>query len=175
MGNLVTTSGLRASEGEAFWRYQMGEIFVPVTIDRVTDANFGGSIRSDSNGRLMVAEVRASGQHIEHTNSHISRAEDDYFQVAVVTDGVARITQDDRQAELHPGDCAVYETVRPFEWHFDDTWNVWVFTFPVGSVRLSESERRLMTARRFDGSAGITGVVSRFLLDLGHNLEHLLA
>jgi AraC-like DNA-binding protein len=144
-----------------------------VTIDRVSERNFGGSIRSDSIGRLMVAEVTATGQHIEHTDSHIKQGDDEYFQVALVTGGVGRVTQDDRQAELHVGDCAVYETIRPFEWHFDGDWNVWVFTFPLGSVRLTESERRLMTARRLDGKAGITGVVSRFLLDLGRNTQHL--
>jgi hypothetical protein len=107
MVNLVTTSGMRADEGEAFWRYQMGDIFVPVTIDRVTEANFGGSIRSDSIGRLMVAEVTATGQHIQHTNRHIGQASDEYFQVALVTGGVGRVTQDGRQAELHSGDCVV--------------------------------------------------------------------
>jgi AraC-like DNA-binding protein len=124
---------------------------------------------------MMVAEVAATGQHIQHTKSHIRHAADEYFQVAVVASGVCRVSQDDRQAELGPGDCAVYETIRPFEWHFEDAWDVWVFTFPLGSVPLSESERRLMTARRLDGRQGLTGVVSRFLLDLGRNSELLSA
>jgi AraC-like DNA-binding protein len=59
-------------------------------------------------------------------------------------------------------------------WRFlDDQWDAWVFTFPRESVRLSEAQRRLLTARRLDGRAGITGVVSRFLLDLGRNSELL--
>jgi AraC-like DNA-binding protein len=89
----------------------------------------------------------------------------------VVANGVCRVGQDGRQAELHPGDCAVYETIRPFEWHFEDEWDVWVFTFPLGAVLLSESERRLVTAQRLDGRSGLTGVVSRFLLDLGRNID----
>ena len=74
---------------------------------------------------------------------------------------------------LRPGDCAAYETTRPFQWIFDDDWDAWVFTFPRKSVRLSEAERRLLTARRLDGREGITGVVSRFLLDLARNSELL--
>jgi AraC-like DNA-binding protein len=173
MSGLVTTSGLRAAEGEALWHYAMGEIFVPVTIDRVTKGSVGGSIRSDSIGRMMVAEVTATGQHIQRTENHISKADNEYFQIALVAGGVGRVTQDERQAELRAGDLVAYETIRPFEWHFDDAWDVWVFSLPVGAVRLSENERRLLTARRFDGSAGITGVVSRFLLDLGRNSQHL--
>jgi AraC-like DNA-binding protein len=166
---------MNAGEGESFWRHVMGEIFVPVTIDRVGEGKYGGAIRSASIGRMMVAEVAASGQHIRHRTSDIRQASEEYFQVAVVGSGSARVSQDDRVAELHAGDCAVYETIRPFEWHFDDAWDVGVFTFPLGSVPLSESERRHMTARRLDGQVGLTGVVSRFLLDLGRNSDALPA
>jgi AraC family transcriptional regulator, positive regulator of tynA and feaB len=48
-----------------------------------------------------------------------------------------------------------------------------VFTFPRQSVRLSDAQRRLLTARRLDGRMGVTGVVSRFLLDLGRHHELL--
>jgi hypothetical protein len=42
-------------------------------------------------------------------------------------------------------------------------------------VRLSDSERRLISARRLDGTAGLTGVVSRFLLDVARHSEDLPA
>jgi hypothetical protein len=73
----VTTSGMSPGQAESLWRYAMGEIFVPVTIDRVGERNFGGLIRSDSVGRLMVAEVQATGQHVEHTTNHIRQAADE--------------------------------------------------------------------------------------------------
>jgi hypothetical protein len=40
-------------------------------------------------------------------------------------------------------------------------------------VGLSEAESRRLTARRLDGRAGITGVVSRFLGDLARHADHL--
>ena len=89
--------------------------------------------------------------------------------------GTGRISQDDRQAVLHPGDGVLYENTRPFQWQFDDDWNVWVFSLPSESVRLSDTERRLLTARRLDGTAGLTGIVSRFLLDLARHGEDLPA
>jgi AraC-like DNA-binding protein len=48
-----------------------------------------------------------------------------------------------------------------------------VFTLPRGSVGLSEAESRLLCARRLDGQSGITGVVSRFLRDLGRHADRL--
>jgi AraC-like DNA-binding protein len=172
---VITTDGLRPSEKEALWRHAMSETFVSVTIGDLAEGDFAGLISADWIGRLMIAEVVASGQDIHRTTSHINHADAEYFQVALMNSGVGRISQDGRQAELHPGDCVVYETNRPFQWLFDGDWDTWVFTFPRESVRLSESERRLLTARRLAGRAGITGVVSRFLLDLARNSEHLAA
>ena len=167
---ILSTEGLAREEREAFWRQAMSETFVPLTVGEVTADRFGGYIRANWIGRLMVAEISSTAQDIRRTTHLISQADAEYFQIAMVARGVGRVEQDDRQAELHPGDCAVYETTRPFEWTFDRDWDAWVFTFPRQSVRLSEAERRLLTARRLDGRVGITGVVSRFLLDLGrHN------
>jgi AraC-like DNA-binding protein len=87
--------------------------------------------------------------------------------------GGGRVAQDGREAILGPGDAAVFETTRPFWWTFGGDWDVGVFTLPRASVGLSESESRRLTARRLDGRSGITGVVARFLRDLGKNADGL--
>lgn len=173
MTTVLSTDGLPHKDAEAFWRQAMSETFVPLTVGEVTDDKFRGFIRANWIGRLMVAELGSTAQDIHRTKRLIRQADAEYFQIGMVAHGVARLAQDDRQAVLRAGDCAVYETTRPFQWTFDGDWDAWVFTFPRQSVQLSESERRLLTARRLDGRAGITGVVSRFLLDLGRNNELL--
>ena len=173
MPTILSTEGLPARERESFWRQAMSETFVPLTVGEVAEDGFYGSIRADWIGRLMIAEVASVAQDIRRTDRLIQRADAEYFQVAMVTRGVGQVVQDGREAVLRPGDCAAYETTRPFRWFFDDGWDAWVFTFPRKSVRLSEAERRLLTARRLDGRAGMTGVVSRFLLDLARNSELL--
>jgi AraC-binding-like domain len=102
----------------------------------------------------LVTDVRSTGQDIRRTPRLISGADNAYFQVAVVVGGVGRVSQDGRQAVLHPGDCVLYETTRPFQWLFDSDWDVWVFSLPTDSVHLSEGERRLISARRLDGTKG---------------------
>ena len=114
-----------------------------------------------------MTDVQGTAQEHHRTPRLIRDADNAFFQIAIVADGVGRLEQDDRQAGLHPGDCVLYENTRPFQWKFNSDWDVWVFSLPSDTVRLSESERRLISARRLDGTAGLTGVVSRFLLDLG--------
>jgi AraC-binding-like domain len=70
----------------------------------------------------------------------VSAADNAYFQVAVVASGIGRVSQDDRQAVLHPGDCVLYETTRPFQWLFRSDWDVWVFSLPTS--RLGTAHRQ---------------------------------
>jgi AraC-like DNA-binding protein len=173
VSTVLSTDGLGRQEREAFWRQAMSETFVPLSVGQVAADRFNGFIRSAWIGRLMVAEVNSTAQDIQRTRRLISRSDAEFFQIAVIDHGVGRISQDGREALLRPGDLAVYETTRPFQWSFDNDWNARVFTLPRGSVRLSEEQRRLLTARRLDGGSGITGVVSRFLRDLGRHADTL--
>src|SRR5215468_2813210 len=170
----LTTDGLRPAEREAFWRHAMSG-FRPVTIAKVGEGTFEGSIRSDRIGRLLVAKVRSTAQDIRRTPRDISPSEEEYFHVLLVASGVGRVSQDGRHAEFHPGDWVAYDSFRPVQLLFQSDWDACSLTWPRETVQLSESERRLMTARRMDGSTGLTGVVSRFLLDLARTSEHVPA
>jgi AraC-binding-like domain len=174
MGIVLTTGDLPPDEREAFCRHVMSDTFPPVTIREMAEGDVAGSITGHWAGRLLVTDVQSAGQGIRRTPRLIGEADNVYFQVAIVASGTGRIAQDGRQAVLHPGDCVLYETTRPFQWLFDSDWDVWVFSLPSDAVRLSDSERRLISARRLDGTAGLTGVVSRFLLDLARTAKTCL-
>lgn len=172
----VSTDEVRRGEREAYWRHLLSDTFAPVSVHGMVDDaedDGVGSMRGHWVGRLMVADVRSTGQQVRRTARHIKGEDNAFFQISIVTSGSARVEQDHRQAELRPGDYAVYETTRPFEWQFRGPWSVWGFTMPSASVPLTERERRLMTARRLDGGHGLTGVVSRFLLDVARHGDAL--
>jgi len=175
MGIILSTGDLPPKERGAFWRHVMSDTFAPVTIHEMAKGDVAGSIRSHWAGRLLVAGVQSTAQEHRRTPRLIREADNAYFQVAIVAGGTGRIAQDGRQAVLGPGDGVLYENTRPFQWQFDDDWNVWVFSLPSESVRLSGTEQRLLSARRLDGTTGLTGVVSRFLLDLARHGEDLPA
>jgi AraC-like DNA-binding protein len=175
MAIVLSTDDLQPGEREAYWRHVMSDTFAPVSIREMAEGDVGGSISGNWVGRLLVTDVRSTGQDIRRTPRLIREADNAFFQIAVVADGVGRLAQDGRQAVLRPGDCVLYENTRPFQWLFESDWDVWVFSLPSESVRLSESERRLISARALDGSAGLTGVVSRFLLDLARHSDEVPA
>src|SRR5215470_19391411 len=99
----LTTDGVRPAEREAFWRHAMSG-FRRVTIAKVGEGTFEGSIRSSRIGRLLVAKVRSTAQDIRRTPRDISPQEEEYFHVLLVASGDGRVSQDGRHAEFHPGD-----------------------------------------------------------------------
>ncbi|HEX6525591.1 MAG TPA: helix-turn-helix domain-containing protein [Streptosporangiaceae bacterium] len=165
MTTVRTTDGVPASEREAFWRHALSGL-LPVTITILGEGSVEGSVRLNRAGRMVIVEGKATSQDVRRIPRDISPSQPEYFHIAVAASGICRVSQDDRQAELHTGDWAAYESFRPVQLLFDSDWHACTFTFPRETVQLGESERRLMTARRMDGSTGMTGVVSRFLLDL---------
>lgn len=100
MVTILTTDGLRPNEREAFWRHVMSDTIAPVAIHSMAAGNVAGSIDARWAGRLMIADVRSTGQDIRRTPRQINDADNAYVQVAVVADGVGRVSQDDRQAVL---------------------------------------------------------------------------
>jgi AraC-like DNA-binding protein len=170
---ILSTEGVARGEREAFWRQALSETFVPMRVGEIAEDRFGGVIRADWVGRLMVAQVASTAQDVQRTSREIGRTDAEYLQLGLVYRGAARVTQDGREVVLHPGDYTIHETTRPFRWTFGADWDVGVFTLPRASVPLSQAQSRLLTARRLDGRTGITGVVSRFLQDLARHADDL--
>jgi AraC-like DNA-binding protein len=175
MGIVIETGGLRAGEREEFWRHVVSDTFVPVSVGRLSEGGISGAIRLDSVGRMGIARLTGTPQAIVRSARHIRQFDRSCLLVGFLAGGVARVSQDERQAEVRAGDCVIYEPGRPYEWFFDDAWDLRLFALPLGSVRLGEDERRAVTARPLSGHASLAGVVSRFLLDLARHRDLLAA
>jgi AraC-like DNA-binding protein len=175
MGIVIEAAGARAGEREEFWRHVVADTFVPVSVGRMSGRDISGAIRLDSVGRMGVARLTGTPQSIARSAGHIRQLDRSCLLVGVLAGGAARMSQDGRQTGVRAGDCVIYEPGRPYEWFFDDSWDLRLFALPLGSVRLTESERRLVTARSLSSQASLAGVVSRFLLDLARHRDLLPA
>ena len=136
------------TEREAFWRHVMSDTFAPVTIREMAEGDVAGSIRGHWVGRLLVTHVRSTGQDIRRTPRLISEADNAYFQVAVVTSGIGRISQDDRQAVLRQATASC--TRRP-----DRSNGCSTATGTSGSSRCRPNRYGSATAN--DGSSALAG------------------
>ncbi|GAA3241694.1 helix-turn-helix domain-containing protein [Pseudonocardia petroleophila] len=148
------------------WRDLIRDNFVALDIHADRHADFAGSVRCGGLGHLKVASVSSEPQGCSRTPGLARRDDDVYLQVGLIAAGGARVTQDGREAVLHPGDFAVYETDRPFHWGLHGEWELLVFTWPRASIALDPAASQQLTARRLSGGTGLGAIVGRVLRDL---------
>jgi AraC family transcriptional regulator, positive regulator of tynA and feaB len=147
------------------WRDLIREHFVALDIATDRDPAFEGSVRSTLLGHLSVASVDSTRQECVRTPGLARHEGDSYLQFGLLAEGEAVLQQDDREALLGPGGYALYETDRPFVWHFRGPWRLLVFTWPRDLVGLGRDASRASTARTLGGD-GLGAMVGRLLTDV---------
>lgn len=146
------------------WRDMLREHFVALDVtDPVTDAPFVTQVRSTLLGNLSAAVVSAPPQSCLRTG-RLARDGDAYLQVGLLGSGRAVVEQDGREAVLSPGRFVVYETERPFAWHFPEQFQLLVLTWPRHLVDLDPGESRAATARAL-GADGLGRIVGRAMAE----------
>ncbi|RPA20096.1 helix-turn-helix domain-containing protein [Gordonia sp. OPL2] len=153
------------------WADMLRQHFVSLEVADVPDAGFTGAVRSAQTAHLNVASVNSVAQSISRVDGLIRTDSKDDLQIGVMRRGRAVVQQDDRECVLDHGDFVLYDTSRPFRWRLDghpsdDCWGLEVFTWPRGTLALTETDVRQLTAIAFDGHAGASALLSRFLHDL---------
>ena len=154
------------------WEDMLREHFVALSVSDIEDGpRFTGAVRSSELAHLKVSTVHSTEQRIARSGSLARADRADYLQIGRIRRGRAVVTQDDRECVLDHDDFVLYDTTRPFEWRFDGhpddgSWVLEVFTWPRGSLSFTEAEIHNLTAITFDGRAGASGLLGRFLHDI---------
>lgn len=162
----MPTSTARA-DGARSWRELLGEHFVDLDVRPGSDGPLTGEVHSRTVGSLQLSRVRSVDQQALRTPGLVRADRRHYVQVGLLERGSARVRQDGRECLLGPGDYTVYETDRPFSWELrggrSPAWSLLVLTWcRPGPVDPGNG----LTARRMDGSTGLTGVLGRMMRDL---------
>jgi AraC-like DNA-binding protein len=164
---VVDTDSLGLSEREVFWHQLLAHPCAAVQLEGWTEhGKPAAQLRSTRRGRLELVQFEATPQVHRRTQREIRRADVTYFQTVILTQGAGTLHQDGRTAQLRPGDLVMFENSRPFTWTFTEPWATTQLSIPREAVRLTDSERRAMSARRLSGRDGLSGVVARFVVDL---------
>lgn len=171
---VITTDSVAGREREALWHHLLADNLGPVHVDGFSAApEPSASLGVTQRGRLSFVELESTAQSHHRTAGLIRGAEAAFFQVVVHTEGVGVLDQDDRQTELAAGDLLVYQNSQPFSWTFPDRWGAVLLSIPADAIRLTDAQRRDVSGQRLSGSSGLSGVVSRFVLDLARHASEI--
>jgi AraC-like DNA-binding protein len=156
-----------------YWRSVLCDTFLPLEAIPAgdTDRPIEGTLRFGELGVLKVCEVTGNSQVVQRLPAQISRADPEYLKVAVQLGGRGVLTQSGREAVLHPGDFAAYDSSRPFSMAFDDWFQLVVVMCPRTAIRLSPAELDAVYSTRISGQNGVGALVSSFLAGLVGTLD----
>jgi AraC family transcriptional activator of tynA and feaB len=162
------------------WADLLREHFVALDVSDIEDGDgFSGAVHSAQLAHVRVSAVQSMEQRIVRSSSLIKSDGADYLQIGMIRRGSAVVRQDDRECVLRRGDYVLYDTTRPFDWQIeghahDGIWGLEVFTWPRSYLSLSDAEVTSLTAIAFDGHAGLSGLLGRFLHDLVNEIGSLV-
>ena len=147
MPALFTTENAPAHRRLALWQDIVCDVFVQLDCKSDLGTAFHGAITSAMLGDAKCSEVSSGRQRVLRTPSRISRASDDFILIALGKHGVGAVLQDGREAIIHPGEFAFYDTTRPYELQFNDDFAQTIFQVP-----------RAMLHRRITVTESLTAV-----------------
>jgi AraC-like DNA-binding protein len=153
MGRLLSTDEADPRERLAYWNEAVSDAYVQLDCE-APGGDVVGDIQVDSLATLELSRVTSTAQRVHRTPSLIARAAEDYFLVSIQTKGIGLVSQDERTAELRPGDFALYDSTRPYRLAFDGDFQQYVLMLPGPALRCQLRDAPGLTARGVRGARG---------------------
>ena len=107
------------------------------------------------------------------TPSRISRTSEDFVLVALGNSGVNGVFQDGREAVVGSGQFVIYDTTRPYELRFDDSFSQTIFQMPRKMLQQRIGSFEALTATTFSSDRPVEGLAYNFLLGLSRTIDHV--
>jgi AraC-like DNA-binding protein len=170
MTQLLSTDAVPRDQRLAYWTDMICNVYVQLGCDPVREGDtcdFEGSIRQHALPGLDVSVVTSGPQKVMRTPGHISHSSDDYFLVSIQARGRGVVRQDGRDAVLAAGDFALYDSTRPYQLLFDESFEQIVLKLPGERLRSELRDTEALTATTVSGRAG----AGHLLLGMIHTLR----
>jgi AraC-like DNA-binding protein len=173
VSDILTTGSVEPAQRLAYWVDSICKVYVQLECDALARDGFHGEIRDHHLPGLGLSVVRSRAQHVMRTPLEISRATDDWFIVSIQTQGRGRVSQDGRDAQLAPGDFAIYDTTRPYVLHFDDDFEQIVLKLRGEQLRGAVRDTEKLTATTVSGQAGAGHLMIQMIRTLRDEVDTL--
>jgi len=173
MASVTTPRDGTAAQRLEFWQEVVSQSLVPLEARPHEDADFYGALRAAYVGAVQVSVVATGPHSALRTRRLIGSDAPDFVKVSLQLEGRCMLSQGDRQAELRPGDLAVYVTRRPYTLDLDLANRSLVLMFPRAMLGLPERDLARATAIAISCQDGLGAVVRPFLYGLARQVGEL--
>jgi AraC-like DNA-binding protein len=157
----------------AIWQDIVCDTFVGLDCRSDMRNAFWGSVSQSMIGPVACTQVDSCAQRVFRTPSRISRTSEDFVLVALGNSGVNGVFQDGREAVVASGQFVIYDTTRPYELRFDDSFSQTIFQMPRKILQQRIGSFEALTATTFSSDRPVEGLAYNFLLGLSRTIDHV--
>lgn len=168
-----TTDDGPAHRRLALWQDIVCDVFVGLDCKSDLGSAFHGSVTQAALGKAVCSEVCSDRQHVFRTPSRISRSDQDFVLIALGNRGTGGVVQDGRETVIHPGEFALYDTTRPYELKFNDTFTQTIFKVPRDMLRRRLGGTEALTAMSFGAEVPLERLAYDFIFKLCQSADRL--
>jgi len=161
---ILTTKLIKEQERFAYWHDMVGGAIVQQDMFQLSSQTFSGQIETGSLENIQISELFADPYHAVHSKRHIAKFGEDTFLIILQTAGQSYTEQDQREAQLQPGDFILYDCTRPYIFRGEQPYEQLVFKFPRSLLLARCGQAKQMTSLRMPGTQHpVSSMVSTFL------------
>jgi AraC-like DNA-binding protein len=157
----------------AVWQDIVCDTFVGLDCRSDMREGFWGAVSQSAVGLATFTRVDSCAQRVFRTPSRIARSSEDYVLVALGNSGVNGVYQDGRDAVVSAGQFVIYDTTRPYELRFDDSFSQTILQMPRKLLQQRIGAFDALTATTFCSSRPLEGVAYEFLVSTSKVVDHI--
>lgn len=157
----------------ALWQDIVCDVFVGLDCKSDLGSAFRGSVTQAPLGRAICSDVCSDRQHVFRTPSRIARSDQDYVLIALGNRGDGGVVQDGRETVIHPGEFALYDTTRPYELKFNDSFTQTIFKVPRDMLQRRLGGTETLTAIAFGADVPLERLAYDFIFRLCQSADRL--
>ena len=173
MAVLLDTSSSQPGRRLAVWQDIVCDVFVGLDCRSDMQEAFWGAVSQSSVGPATFTKVDSCAQRVFRTPSRISRASEDYVLLALGNSGVNGVYQDGREAVVSAGQFVIYDTTRPYELRFDDSFAQTILQMPRKLLQQRVGAFDALTATTFSSDRPLEGLTYEFLVNMSKTIDRV--
>jgi AraC-like DNA-binding protein len=170
---VLNTSSSVPDRRLAVWQDIVCDTFVGLDCRSDMREAFWGAVSQSAIGPATFTRVDSCAQRVFRTPSRIARASQDYVLVALGNSGVNGVYQDGREAVVTAGQFVIYDTTRPYELRFDDSFSQTILQMPRKLLQQRIGAFDALTATTFSSDRPLEGLAYEFLISTSKVIDHV--
>jgi AraC-like DNA-binding protein len=170
---VLNTSSSVPDRRLAVWQDIVCDTFVGLDCRSDMREAFWGAVSQSAIGPATFTRVDSCAQRVFRTPSRIARASQDYVLVALGNSGVNGVYQDGREAVVAAGQFVIYDTTRPYELRFDNSFSQTILQMPRKLLQQRIGAFDALTATTFSSDRPLEGLAYEFLVSASKVIDHV--